>query len=128
MSRLIKMVVVSMFIMLATRVQAQTRSNKPRKNQELAHLQKPLSPGARSFSGSITIVPNPVIDDFEVHTNLNDWIGGTITLQDRFGRIIDRVKITEDTSFFTLRHKKKGVYTLAVRKGAKERILKVIKM
>lgn len=127
MDRLIKVVIAGMFVILATKVQAQTESNKPKKNQALAQVQK-TSSRAGNPSGSITIVPNPVVDDFEVHTSLNDWIGGTITLQDRFGRIIERIKISEDTSFFTLKNKKKGVYTLTVRKGARERILKVIKM
>ena len=128
MDRLIKIAVASMLVILVTKVQAQTEGNKPKKNQALAHVQKASSREAGNPSGSITIVPNPVVDDFEVHTSLNDWIGGTITLQDRFGRIIERIKISEDTSFFTLKNKKKGVYTLTVRKGARERILKVIKM
>ena len=77
---------------------------------------------------SISLYPNPVVDQLLVDVDLNQWQGGTIIIKSRSGRKIAQQRIVDASTGFNLASLNRGVYLLTVRKGGAERTIEVIKL
>ena len=77
---------------------------------------------------SVTLYPNPVVDQLLVEVDLDRWQGGTLTIKSKSGRKIVQQPISEAAMGFNLSSLNRGVYRLTVRKGGAEKTVEVIKM
>ena len=77
---------------------------------------------------SISLYPNPVVDQLLVDVDLNQWQGGTIMIKSRSGRKIAQQRITDASTGFNLASVNRGVYLLTIRKGGSERTIEVVKL
>lgn len=96
---------------------------KPKKNQST------IPDIRRQVAGeSVTLYPNPVVDQLLVEVDLNRWQGGTLTIKSKSGRKVVQQPISEAAMGFNLRSLNRGVYRLTVRKGGAEKTVELIKM
>ena len=96
---------------------------KPEKNQSA------VPDIRRQIAGeSVTLYPNPVIDQLLVEVDLDRWQGGTLIIKSKSGRKVVQQPITEAAMGFNLSSLNRGVYRLTVRKGGAEKTVEVIKM
>lgn len=77
---------------------------------------------------SISLYPNPVVDQLLVDVDLNEWQGGIITIKSRSGRKIAQQRIANTSTGFNLGGLNRGIYLLTVRKGGAERTIEVVKL
>lgn len=77
---------------------------------------------------SISLYPNPVVDQLLVDVDLDKWQGGTITIKNRSGRKIAQQRIVESSTGFNLASVNRGVYLLTISKGGAERTIEVVKL
>ena len=77
---------------------------------------------------SVSLYPNPVVDQLLVDVDLNVWQGGTISIKSRSGRMIAQQRILDASMGFNLSSLNRGVYLLTVRKGGAEKTIEVIKL
>ena len=77
---------------------------------------------------SVSLFPNPVVDQLLVEVDLDRWQGGMLTIKSKSGRKIVRQPITEASMGFNLRSLNRGVYRLTVRKGGAEKTVELVKM
>ncbi|MGB3778437.1 MAG: T9SS type A sorting domain-containing protein [Tunicatimonas sp.] len=77
---------------------------------------------------SVTLYPNPVVDQLLVEVDLDRWQGGTLTIKSKSGRKVVQQPISEAAMGFNLSSLNRGVYRLTVRKGGAEKTVEVIKM
>ncbi len=77
---------------------------------------------------SVTLYPNPVVDQLLVEVDPNRWQGGTLTIKSKSGRKIIQQPINEASMGFNLRSLNRGVYRLTVRKGGAEKTVELVKM
>ena len=77
---------------------------------------------------SISLYPNPVVDQLLVDVDLDKCQGGTITIKNRSGRKIAQQRIVESSTGFNLASVNRGVYLLTISKGGAERTIEVVKL
>lgn len=77
---------------------------------------------------SVTLYPNPVVDQLLVEVDLDRWQGGTLTIKSKSGRKVVQQPISEAAMGFNLSSLNRGVYYLIVSKGGAEKTVEVVKM
>ena len=77
---------------------------------------------------SVTLYPNPVVDQLLVEVDLDRWQGGTLTIKSKSGRKVVQQPISEAAMGFNLSSLNRGVYRLTVRKGGAEKTVELVKM
>jgi hypothetical protein len=77
---------------------------------------------------SVTLYPNPVVDQLLVEVDPDRWQGGMLIIKSKSGRKIIQQPINEASMGFNLRSLNRGVYRLTVRKGGAEKTVELVKM
>ncbi len=96
--------------------------SKPEKRSAVPDIRRQVA------GESVTLYPNPVVDQLLVEVDLDRWQGGTLTIKSKSGRKIVQQPISEATMGFNLRSLNRGVYRLTVRKGGAEKTVELIKL
>ena len=103
--------------------QVQSSSQKRKKSKHaVPDIRRELAPN------SISLYPNPVVDQLRVDVDLNEWQGGIIIIKSRSGRVIAQQRVLDSSVGFNLGRINRGVYLLTVRKGGAEKTVEVIKL
>ncbi len=119
---------------------ADSQKKKPAKKAAIAQVSSPADSKSeknrsavpdirRQVAGeSVTLYPNPVVDQLLVEVDLNRWQGGTLTIKSKSGRKVVQQPISEAAMGFNLSSLNRGVYRLTVRKGGAEKTVELVKM